>query len=462
VPPASPRCACYDHRVHLSPSSITRDRRSVAALVVVVGVWTSTSCLPSPHGEQPREYVDAGSPEDIVVDTDALAALVSLGDAIAAPRGPTVPDALRPRPPAPIAVADLGPIVVGDDGSTGAFFVDVDARVHGLTLVVVGEDDDVVIPTHAVAPDGRVVIDGAPLPSTTPGYEQIEGLSRGFTGQWASSGRVVAAVGVGAFAIPSSPDVPLMTGRWSLRVGRFAVETDGDGDPVPLPRAGAVHVFVVLRGAPVGDGAVGLAFHYTGAAGLTSTTAPESPPLLAAQSLLAAVFGGAAVDVSDTVHLDLPDGPSAQTVVVDLPRCEGPELDELVRRGEPDRLNVFVIDAIECGNFGPFLLGFATGLPTVPWARSARGGVVVAASLVADDPELFALTVTHELGHLMGLFHSQENDRFGAALYDHIADTADDERAQGNLMFFNVSRIEAAVLTPGQGQVLQAMPMVLP
>jgi hypothetical protein len=424
--------------------------------VALMGCWAPEPSIP------PTVPIDAGPAADVVVDPAVLVGVVSRGQAAVAPSGPVVPDELVPHPPPTIAVADLGPLVVGDDGSTGSFFVDVDERVHGVSLVVVGEPDDVVIPTRVVAPSGRIVIDGTPLPTSANGSEQIEGLSRGFTGQWVSPGRVLAAVGVGAFAIPSSPDVPLEPGRWAMQVGRFVVTADSDGDPVPVPRPGAVRVFVMLRGASVAAGAVGLAFHYSGAAGLTATTAPSSPPLLATQTLLDQVLGSVGVDVNDVMHLDLPDAASHQTVVVDLPRCEGPELDGLARLGAPDRLNVFVIDALECGSFGPFLLGVATGQPMVPWARSARGGVVVAASLLEDDPDLFALTVTHELGHLLGLFHSQENDRFGADLFDHIADTPNDDGAQRNVMFFNVARVEDAVLTPGQGSVLQAMPMVLP
>lgn len=453
------RSDCYGRHV-----SVSKDFRLRSVCLVVLAGALAT-CRAPPPSDPPIGPVDAGSDlDDIddVVDPAALVRLVSRGDAVVARSGPLVPDDLIPRPPETVAVADLGPLMVGDDGSTGSFFVDVDARVRALTLVVVGEPDDVVVPTRIVAPSGRVVVDGAPLPDRATGHEQIEGLSRGFTGQWVSPGRVLAAVGVGAFAVPSSPDVPLEPGRWAIQVGRFTVATDDDGDPVPVPRSGAVRVFVLLRGARVDSGSVGIAFHYSGASGLTATTAPSSAALVATQMLLQDALGSGDVDVDDVIHLDLPDAASHQLVVVEMPRCEGPELDALARLGVPDRLNVFIVDAIECGNVGPFLMGFATGQPMVPWARSPRGGVVIAASLLADDPELFALTVTHELGHLMGLFHSQENDRFGVDLYDHIADTPDDEGARRNLMFFNVSRVEDAMLTPGQGRVMQAMPMVLP
>jgi len=101
-------------------------------------------------------------------------------------------------------------------------------------------------------------------------------------------------------------------------------------------------------------------------------------------------------------------------------------------------------------------------LPAVPWARTRRSGVVVAGSFLLDDPALFAVAVAHEMGHSLGLYHSRENDRFNADIYDVVADTPDDDDARANLMYFDVSRASAQSLSAGQGRVIQAMPMVLP
>jgi hypothetical protein len=433
----------------------------VAVLVGLVGLSVGAAgCrgrLPTPVGGEGEGEGEGGLP-----DPDALRALVARGEAVVADVGPVVDADALPVPPAGVVAVDLGDLVVGDDGSTGAFFVDVDARVRGLTVVVYGDADALVIPTRVASPDGVLVVDGAPLPTDAPGHEQIEGLARGFTGQFASPGRVLPARRVGAFPIPSSPDVPLQTGRWRLQVGQFSLAFDDGGDPVPSPRAGAVRVVVLLRSAPVGPAGVGLALHYTGAAGLTAQTAPTAPAVVDALGLLTTVLDGVAVDVDDVIHLDVDDGDSRQTVVLDAPFCDGGELDALARLGVPDRLNVFVVDAFECGSFGPFLLGLAAGQPMVPFARTPRGGVVVAASFLAEDPELFSLAMAHELGHLAGLFHSQENDRFGQDIFDNVADTGDGEAARENLMFFDVSRIEDATLSPGQGRVVQTMPLVRP
>ncbi len=441
---------CYKHHMPL-----------LWGLVLAVLLLSAGAC----RGRLPSSFTvgaGGGEGEGELPDPAALRALVSPGEAAVAEDGPPVEDGLVPVEQDGVVVADLGNLVVDATGSSGVFFVDVDARVRALTLVVIGEVEDLVIPTMVEAPDGSVVVDGTPLPTDTPGHEQIEGLARGFTGQWASPGRVMPARGIGAFAVPSSPDVPLQEGRWRLRVGRFSLDFDAGGDPVPTPEPGALRVLVLVRSAPVGPGSVGLALHYTGAGGLTAQTAPSQPALRDTLALLTTLLSGVDVAIEDVVYLDVPDGDSRQTVVLQPPLCDGGELDDLARLGVPDRLNVFVVDAFECGNFGPFLLGLAAGQPMVPFARSPRGGVVVAASFLVEEPELFSLAVAHELGHLMGLFHTQENDRFGADLFDHIADTPDDDGARDNLMFFDVSRVEEASLSHGQGRVLQSMPLVRP
>lgn len=411
-------------------------------------------------------HVEAGNGEGEAVgelpDARDLRLVVGRGEAVAATDGPDVPAVSLATPPAGVVVVDLGNLVVGADGRTGAFHVDVDERIHGLTVVVYGEADAFVIPMRVLGADGVVIVDDAPLPGDTPGLVQMKGLARGFTGQFASPGRVLPQRGMGAFQLPSSPDLPLTQGRWRIQLGQFDVDASAANDPVITPRPGAVRVAVLLRVQRVGPGSVGLAFHFTGAAGLTTSTASASPAFLDMLALVGNVYGGVDVDVTDVALLDVPDGDTVRTVVLATPACDGDELDALAARGVPDRLNIFVIDRFECGGVGPFLLGLSSGLPALPWAQSPRSGVVVAGSFLLDDPELFAVAVAHELGHTLGLYHSRENDRFNADIYDVVKDTPDDDNARANLMYFDVSRGASSGLSVGQGRAIQTTSMVLP
>ena len=438
----------------LFPSRSSAGPAANIALGLVLGLC---SCV-DPPAECAECAEGEGEGEHLPLDDDQ----VRLGTALVDLVGPAVAPAALPVVPAGVTVFDLGNLVVDVDGSTGSVLVDVDERVRGLTFIVYGLPGQQVMVTRVEDGAGDVVVDDAAVPASVPGFSQINALSNGFPAQFLSPGRVLPALEAGAFAVPSTPDVGLRAGTWSVHLGHFHLEVDDGGSPRVLPVPSAVRVLVLVRTAPVAPGRVGLALHFTGARGLSAAQAEEASSFQTALGLLQESWAAVGIDATDVEYADLRDGADFRTVVLDEPRCDGGDMDALVQKGVPDRLNLFFIDSFECGPFGPFLLGMSPGIPGVPFTTgTARSGVVIAGQFLGTDPEEFAITVAHESAHFLGLFHTQENDRFGDSnIYDNIADTPEAPASQANLMYFDVSRIGEPVLSVGQGQVMQQSPWV--
>lgn len=434
-------------------------------VLAVLALFTLVACEEGGGGGVEGEGEGEGEP--LPLDDDQ----VRLGTALNNDDGAPVvdegslavpPDEAGPNGLPAVSLFDLGNLDVDVDGYTGTVLWDVDARVTGVTFVVYGTDTVMVM--RAEDGGGGVVIDDRVVPPETPAFEQVNALSTGFPAQFLSPGRVLPARGAGAFAIPSTTDVPMSAGTWSARFGHFVVSFDADGNPTTTPVPTPVRVLALVRTAPVVAGSIKLALHFSGAQGLTADQAEVSASFNDALDLLRDSWSAVGVDASDVEFVDMADGAAFQTIVLDEPRCDGGDMDALVKKGRPGRLNLFFVERFECGPFGPFLLGMSPGIPGVPFATgTARSGIVVAGSFLASNPADFAVVMAHEAAHFVGLFHTQENDRFGDDdVYDNIADTGESPASRANLMYFDVSRISEQTLTAGQGKTMQANPAVQP
>lgn len=154
-------------------------------------------------------------------------------------------------------------------------------------------------------------------------------------------------------------------------------------------------------------------------------------------------------------------------------------VDEAVPRG----LNVVFVNELLMSMLDDdlTLLGMAGGVPSTPFDGTPGSSLVVSVDAHRDqDGEilmgLLRATVAHEIGHMMGLFHTTEQD---GKSFDPLEDTErcdaktydinDDGRVQAdecanaganNMMFWQASPNFESQLTPAQATVLRAHPLV--
>lgn len=282
-----------------------------------------------------------------------------------------------------------------------------------------------------------------------------------------------------AFAIPSSPERPLIAGRYvvELHASELASELRVDGG------RGTLRVDAVLQTrAPASPGRVRLAL-WSASSALELAALAKDAPLAALLAAAERIFGEA------SIALELPAQLRALATTSDGfgTLDDDAELDALLelleaRSGPEPVAHVILVDTIRSGP-GKTVLAKTTGVPGAPAhpALPRRAAVVLALDALPADADRAGAMLSHELGHLLGLRHTSEAD---GARHDPIADTpecpaelasqvldgiepllsAEDCEAHGgtNLMFYTPSKsgMTQESLTEGQRWVLSRSPLV--
>jgi hypothetical protein len=148
---------------------------------------------------------------------------------------------------------------------------------------------------------------------------------------------------------------------------------------------------------------------------LKTVVASENVDLQEIEAILdrvEAVYQANSEIVFDRLTIDLADPVFAQV----------PAEVALLEHGEADAVNVFLVDRV---TGVPGILGLASGIPSAIGLRSPWNGVLIAVDTHRFlgpelDTDFVGDTVTHEVGHSIGLFHTTEES---GLLHDPIADT---------------------------------------
>ncbi len=272
--------------------------------------------------------------------------------------------------------------------------------------------------------------------------------------------------------VPSSPRTAPLPGTWRVRFTKEGGRAEVDvrvlakrADGVPTNGRLEVNLFL----AQLRD--------------LQADTALQDPDLQQTIARLREIYGSRGIDLAHFHVCQLPEPEAGALRIIESTRGGDSELGELLawsaRAGDlgctPEpALNFFMVEEIQGSRAGYTVLGVAGGIPGPPEHGTRRSGVAVSMAGFRHSPGQLALTMAHEAGHYLGLFHTSEAS--GRAS-DPLADTPTcgpdrDDDADGlvdygecegagrdNLMFW-AAGAEADGLTADQGFVLLRNPVV--
>jgi hypothetical protein len=205
-----------------------------------------------------------------------------------------------------------------------------------------------------------------------------------------------------------------------------------------------------------------------GVPGLTAASAPTNPRLQAALTQVRRIYAAANVNFVTNGYVDVTGADATRYSVID-------SLDEL--RGLFSRttggdfvLNLMIVRGISASAGLENAIGVAgtIGGPAGLHGTGTSGVVASWETTFGGGRDVLPITIAHECGHYLGLWHTQENlaacttamqmmcSAFGGV--DPITDTPTGTGAMGNLMYWLASG--GTTLSAGQSYVMRGHPLV--
>jgi hypothetical protein len=116
---------------------------------------------------------------------------------------------------------------------------------------------------------------------------------------------------------------------------------------------------------------------------------------------------GIGIDLQPTTVLTQPEYAEVSSDFDD------PTTTELVTLGAPDSINIFFIEAFS-GAGGGGRLGISPGIPGTLGVKGPYNGILINATATVNAPSIYVRSTAefafHEMGHLLGLFHTTESN----------------------------------------------------
>jgi len=272
--------------------------------------------------------------------------------------------------------------------------------------------------------------------------------------------------------VPTSP-------RTAPQAGPYRFNIIKEGSEARL----RVHALVKRGVGEPTSGTLDINLFFAELPGLDAASAPEDSALQTALNTLRSVYAQRGIQVGAVHYCDLSEADRERFAVIDSIKGPSSELSRMFTAsaraealgcsGGP-ALNYFLVQEVVGGRAGFILLGLAGGIPGPAVHGTSHSGVAVTTAGFQFKPRQLGLTMAHEGGHYLGLFHTTEAE--GQA-FDPLPDTPEcgpdeDRDADGvldyeecrtagasNLMFWAAGSA-ASQVTDDQGFILLRNPAV--
>jgi len=360
------------------------------------------------------------------------------------------------RPPH-VVVHDFGAVPLGGEGLSRSFSFIADEGTASFTIVVMSLDRpaDYLTLYALTAPDGTDLM--------------------GSGDPYAAKNRAFPSFSAYTIQVPNTDAFDVTPGRYVFSVYTFP---DDAGNAAPRS-SGWVYV---LENRRVGatSSKLDVNFWFVGIPGLDAASAPNDAKFGRLRARFEEILATAGIQLGTTRWFDVTGSDAERFTIVDTGQTSDiDEHAELLQHTESLGADNWGVSFFFVQGFtGWQLLGKAGGIPGPPMLHGTyNSGVVVSLTdylhYEEEDVaiELTAETMTHELGHQLGLYHTTEGD---GRVHDHVLDTpecpsSNDSNRDGvmdplecavkgatNLMFWAAS-LETG-LSPGQRRVLHKNP----